>query len=224
MSKYVPMSAEAAFADIESIMGSDESALEKAKKLCYKGTVCYDNDDDIPAAAYYDEALATGVLEDENLYEIQFRCGVSYAEHDGKKSIDMLKKAAEGGSVEGELKRDVVTHNFTAVIDAESFKDTIKSIVIKYDKVESEIPLENALNGKIDYCKVLDIAKTALKDEIGANTTDGIFNREIMVKLVRDRRAPDSPYYWYISFIAGDNGYWALLINPETGDIVSKKN
>ena len=89
---------------------------------------------------------------------------------------------------------------------------------------ESEIPLENALNGKIDYCKVLDIAKTALKDEIGANTTDGIFNREIMVKLVRDRRAPDSPYYWYISFIAGDNGYWALLINPETGDVVSKKN
>ena len=64
MSKYVPMSAEAAFADIESIMGSDESALEKAKKLCYKGTVCYDNDDDIPAAAYYDEALATGVLEE----------------------------------------------------------------------------------------------------------------------------------------------------------------
>lgn len=130
----------------------------------------------------------------------------------------------DGGSAEGELKRDVVTHNFTAVIDAERFKDTIKSIVIKYDKVESEIPLENALNGKIDYCKVLDIAKTALKDEIGANTTDGVFNREIMVKLVRDRRAPDSPYYWYISFIAGDNGYWALLINPETGDVVSKKN
>lgn len=103
MSKYVPMSAEAAFADIEAIMGSDESALEKTKKLCDKGTVCYDNDDDIPAAAYYDEALATGVLTDENLYEIQFRCGVSYAEHDSKKSIDMLKKAAEGGHVKAML-------------------------------------------------------------------------------------------------------------------------
>ena len=103
MSKYVPMSAEAAFADIEAIMGSDESALEKTKKLCDKGTVCYDNNDDIPAAAYYDEALATGVLTDDNLYEIQFRCGVSYAEHDGKKSVDMLKKAAEGGHVKAML-------------------------------------------------------------------------------------------------------------------------
>ena len=130
----------------------------------------------------------------------------------------------EGGSVEGELKRDVVTHNFTSAVDAENFKDCIKSVVIKCDKDEIEIPLENALNGKIDYRKVLDIAKSALKDEIGANTTDGVLNREIMIKLVRDRRAPDSPYYWYVSFIAGDSGYWALLINPETGDIVSKKN
>lgn len=130
----------------------------------------------------------------------------------------------DGGSVDGELKRDVVTHNFTAQVDAENFKDSIKSIVILYDDVKSEIPLENALNGKIDYCKVLDIAKVALKDEIGANTTDGVLNREIMIKLVRDRRAADSPYYWYVSFIAGDNGYWALLINPENGEIVSKKN
>ena len=67
MSKYVPMTAEAAFADIEAIMSSDKSELEKTKVLCDKGTVCYDNEDDIPAAAYYDEALALGVLTDENL-------------------------------------------------------------------------------------------------------------------------------------------------------------
>ena len=103
MSKYVPMTAEAAFADIEAIMGSDKSKLEKTKVLCDKGTVCYDNEDDIPAAAYYDEALALGVLTDENLNEIRFRCGVSYAGHDGKKSFELLKKAAEGGHVKAML-------------------------------------------------------------------------------------------------------------------------
>ena len=103
MSKYVPMTAEAAFADIEAIMGSDKSELEKTKILCDKGTVCYDNEDDIPAAAYYDEALALGVLTDENLNEIQFRCGVSYAGHDEKKAFEMLRKAAEGGHVKAML-------------------------------------------------------------------------------------------------------------------------
>lgn len=130
----------------------------------------------------------------------------------------------EGGNVEGEFSRDVVTHNFTATLDGENIKDKIKSIVIRYDDKENEIMLENALNGKIDYCKVLDIAKTEFRDEIGANTTDGVLNREIVIKLIRDRRNPDSPYYWYISFIASDNSYWALLVNPETGEVVSKKN
>ena len=76
----------------------------------------------------------------------------------------------------------------------------------------------------IGHCKVLDIAKTEFRDEIGANTTDGVLNREIVIKLIRDRRNPDSPYYWYISFIASDNSYWALLVNPETGEVVTKKN
>lgn len=130
----------------------------------------------------------------------------------------------ESCELSGSLTRDVVTHNFVADVELGECKNKLTSIKIKYGDAEITIPLTDKLLDKITYQQALDIAKGELKEQIEGNVTDGKLNREITVKLIRDKRNPESPYYWYVSFIAADNGYWAVLLDPTTGEVVTKKS
>ena len=103
MAEYKKMKLEDVFADIERIMGSELSNDEKSMTLRKKGAAAYENEDDPAAAAYYDEAIALGLVEAELLPEVLFRCGVSFAKLDEKKSFDFLKRAAELGHVRAML-------------------------------------------------------------------------------------------------------------------------
>ncbi len=129
----------------------------------------------------------------------------------------------EGCELNGSLTRDVVTHNYIAAVELGECKNKLTALKLKYGENEVEIPLVDQLSDKITYQQALEIAKCELTEQIEGNITDGKLNREITVKLIRDKRNPDSPYYWYVSFIAADNGYWAVLLDPTSGEVVTKK-
>ncbi|MEG1613214.1 MAG: hypothetical protein RR357_03505 [Clostridia bacterium] len=131
---------------------------------------------------------------------------------------------ADGGEVSGELKRDVVSNAYTANVEFGTFKDKLKSIKIYYDDKTVEVPLSNKLTNMLTWEQVLDIAKKELATEIKGNLDEnGKLHREICIKFIRDKRNPASPYFWYVSFIAEDGSYWALLIEPSKGEIITKK-
>lgn len=129
----------------------------------------------------------------------------------------------EGGEVQGTLSKDPVSNGFIADVDLGDNVAKITSVKLTSGENTAEIAVTNQLIDKLTYQQVLDIAKSEFSDAIKAATTDGVFNREIMLKLIRDKRNPDSPYYWYVSFIAADNSYWAILLDPTTGEVISKK-
>lgn len=49
------------------------------------------------------------------------------------------------------------------------------------------------------------------------------FDREGYVKLVTHRDSVDGEYFWYVSFIKDKSDYWAAIVNPSTGEIVSSR-
>ena len=53
--------------------------------------------------------------------------------------------------------------------------------------------------------------------------SNGKLNAEIYIKLLNDRSNHDSKYYWYVA-IVNKEAYYAVVINPETGEIVAKKD
>ena len=63
-------------------------------------------------------------------------------------------------------------------------------------------------------------ARKEFADRIAAESADGKPSREIYVKLISGDRAT---YYYYVSFIGEGIDYWALLLDPATGNVVSKK-
>ena len=55
---------------------------------------------------------------------------------------------------------------------------------------------------------------------INAEEAEGKAAREIYVKLITGDR---ETYYFYVSFIGEGTDYWAALINPADGTVVSEK-
>ncbi len=94
------------------------------------------------------------------------------------------------------------------------------SVTVTAGEETSEIELANVLEGALTADDVINIAKDTFKDRMDKESADGKTQREIYVKLITGDR---ENYYYYVSFIGDGVDYWAVLIDPKTGDIVSKK-
>lgn len=82
------------------------------------------------------------------------------------------------------------------------------------------IDLVNILDGKLTTADVINIAETEFADRIATAKESGTYTREIYVKLITGDR---QNYYYYVSYIGEGVDYWALLVCPSTGEIISKK-
>ena len=78
------------------------------------------------------------------------------------------------------------------------------------------------MEGTLPRKEILAIAERELHDAITAESDTGNLEREIYVKLV-NALSGDAPYYYYVSFIKSSSDYWALLLDPTTGEVISKK-
>lgn len=95
-----------------------------------------------------------------------------------------------------------------------------KTITVTAGEEKSDIELSSVLEGKLSALDVINIAKDALKDKIDKEYEEGKAEREIYVKLITADR---ESYYYYVSFIGEGVDYWAMLIDPESGTIISRK-
>ena len=83
----------------------------------------------------------------------------------------------------------------------------------------SEIDLASVLEGALSVEDVINIAKEEFKETLDKEATLGK-EREIYVKIITGDR---ENYYYYVSFIGDGVDYLAMLMEPKTGKIVSKK-
>lgn len=95
-----------------------------------------------------------------------------------------------------------------------------KIVVTAGENVSSEIELSNILEGALSSADIINIAKSEFKERIDNEKSQGKADREIYVKIITGDR---TNYYYYVSFIGEGVDYWAMLVNPVDGSIVSKK-
>jgi Zn-dependent metalloprotease len=94
------------------------------------------------------------------------------------------------------------------------------SITIGEGECAQTIALADILQGKLTSADVINIAEKEFEERILKEKESGEYNREIYVKLISGDR---QHYYYYVSYIGEGVDYWALLLDPETGAVVSKK-
>lgn len=129
----------------------------------------------------------------------------------------------ESGELKGALQKDKIGITFTAQIDDVDAIGKITGLTVVYDGLEKEIELTDRLEGMLGCDRILEIAYEAYREQIDAALEAGDLKREVYLRLVNDRRNPDSDYLWYVSFIAGRDDYWSVMIRPSDGTIVSKR-
>ncbi len=144
-------------------------------------------------------------------------------------NIDLLNNSytyqliGESGELQGSLSKDNFGASYTAELSDINTIGTLTSIKILAVSIEDEICLVNRLSDMLDAMEALNIAKQSLEEQIVSETVDNVIQREIYIKFINDTKNPTSPYYWYVAFIASPTDYWSVLIDPSSGDIVSKK-
>lgn len=94
------------------------------------------------------------------------------------------------------------------------------SITIGEGETAQCISLVNVLDGLLTSADVINIAEKEFADRIASAKEGGNYQREIYVKLITGDR---QHYYFYVSYIGEGVDYWALLLEPSTGAVVSKK-
>ncbi len=144
-------------------------------------------------------------------------------------NIDLLNNAytyrlvGVNGELEGALSKDSFGASYTAELADIASIGALTSIKIIAVAIEDEICLVNRLADMLDAMEALNLARESLQDQIVSETVDNELAREIYIKFINDAKNPTSPYYWYIAYIASPTDYWTVLIDPATGEIVSKK-
>ncbi|MGI6701110.1 MAG: hypothetical protein ACOX3U_01380 [Christensenellales bacterium] len=132
------------------------------------------------------------------------------------------KLKGENGEITGELAKDMFGVSFSSELTNIASVGDLQSVTITATGVEETIELTNRLKDMLEWEDVLSISETQFKDKIQLEKDD--FKREIHIKYINNRTDRHSPYYWYIAYIASTTDYWAVLLDPETGEVVSKKS
>ena len=130
----------------------------------------------------------------------------------------------ESGERSGNLTKDVIGASFSADLENAKEIGKVQSVTIIAEGIsENLVELTNKLDGALSWKEALAIAEKELAEAITAESDTGALPREIYVKLVNALSDADAPYYYYVSFIKSSSDYWALLLDPMTGEVISKK-
>ena len=118
------------------------------------------------------------------------------------------------------LSGEITTSDFGEFFSLIELGFTPKTRTVTAGEESCEIELTDMLEGKLTSSDAVNIAKDAFKDKIAKENEEGKAEREIYVKLITGDR---TNYYYYVSFIGDGVDYWAMLIDPSTGDIICKR-
>jgi len=130
----------------------------------------------------------------------------------------------ENGEKTGELVKDVIGASFSAEVgDISSIGKMLTLSVVAEGILDSEITLTDKMTGTIGWKEALSIAAKEFADLITAESDTGNLPREIYIKLVNALADEEAPFYYYVSFIKSPSDYWAILLDPITGEVISKK-
>lgn len=146
------------------------------------------------------------------------------------KSTDLLNNTytytitGDKGTLEGDLVKGLFGASFSADISSLDTVGTPQSVTLTHGELTYTVTLADVLADKLTWKQALAIAEENFANKIATENQTGNFAREIYVKIINDTSEPSSPYYWYVAFISSPADYWAILIDPVSGDVISKKS
>lgn len=97
------------------------------------------------------------------------------------------------------------------------------TVSLSYGETNEDVQVTKILQNKIDWNAAYKKAKESFEQAKVKSPDDiGKKNREVFIKIVRNKSEIGGEIYWYVSFL-NDTNYWSVLISCENGEILAKK-
>ena len=120
------------------------------------------------------------------------------------------------GEIKGELQKDSFGASYSAQIENIAAIGTPNEVRIVGGDIQENIAIQNMLVDAIEGTKAMEIAQAQLQEKLDADDKE----REIYVKYINDVANEESPYYWYVAFIAAPTDYYSVLVDG-LGNVVN---
>ena len=129
----------------------------------------------------------------------------------------------DGAEINGTLEENPYNHSF--MTDIEKIIDCKSTVYISIENiVENMILTCESKEWQVQYDDALKIGTEALLEKAKMFVEGNELQAESYLKIIFDQSSNDSPYYWYFG-ITGKNGETiAVIIDVNTGEIVTDNN
>jgi len=124
----------------------------------------------------------------------------------------------------GKLEKSPYDNTYSADIEMQVDDNAEIKLVVDVDGYAFEQVLYNeSKNFKISQTDAIEIAGNELKDCISQIKEKNGKTGEAMVKILKDFSGETNRYFWYVGFVSVEGTTCGILIDTNSGDIVSKK-
>ena len=126
---------------------------------------------------------------------------------------------------EGELQENPFENNFVVDIGEQVSTNSQVYLLVEWDTLYETLKLEPISTGwEVDYKKALEIAVEDIAEQnLKTLIKEGKLNAEVQIQIIGDPQGILDEYYWYVNFYGRDGSVINLVINPLTGEIISKR-
>lgn len=129
-----------------------------------------------------------------------------------------------GENITGSLEKSPYDNTYSADIEQVIADDAEIVLQVVVDGTNFNQILNNvSSNFAINKDKAISIACNELKDSIKNLSKEKNSSSEAFVKILKDYSGESNRYYWYVGIISPEGKTSGILIDSNTGDIISKK-
>ena len=123
--------------------------------------------------------------------------------------------------ISGVLEENPYDHNF--MTDIKKIINPEQTVYLTVEGVVNDLLLPCvSKDWNVQYTSVLDIAFENIQEDLALFLENNHFKAECYIKIIHDLSSEEYPYYWYFGIIGENGNKLSLIIDPQTGEIITK--
>lgn len=152
---------------------------------------------------------------------------VTFSRRDNKALLENsypFSLTINGEAITGELEKSPYDNTYSADIGQSVGDDAEISLTVNGENITfNETLFNESKNFQVSQAQAISIAGEELKDVISEMLNAEDNSCEAMVKIMKDYSSDSNKYYWYVGMVCSNGKTAGILIDTNSGEVISKK-
>ncbi len=138
--------------------------------------------------------------------------------------VPTYKLTIDDNYYEGEFEKNPFDTTYVADIKSKTSDNCQVYLLVEWNNLHETTKLEpRNIEWEYDWKKALELATDNCEDIVDKLIIDGELQAEVHVQIITDPSGLTEQYFWYISIYGTDGSSVTIVIDPQSGEVVSKR-